>query len=114
MNPTRFLSMWLVLPAIVGLLAAAPCRADEKDEVKKKIQELDKVTGEEQILDAARKLFRDKANTVKMLKIVNDMAKLDSTQFKFNSAFILARTAGALKNYDVALRLYQVCNKKAR
>ena len=114
MNPTRFVSKWLVLPAIVALLAAAPCRADEKDEVKKKIQELDKITGDEQIRDAARKLFRDKANTVKMLKIVNDMAKLDSKQFQYNSAYILAVSASALKSYDVSLRLFGVCEKKAR
>jgi tetratricopeptide (TPR) repeat protein len=113
MNPTRFLGKWLVLPAIIVLLASGQSRADEKEDAKKKIAELDKITGDDAVNAAALKLYRDKANTLKLLKIADDMAKLDSKQFKYNTAMILAVTARALKNDDVSLRFYRVCEKRA-
>ena len=41
------------------------------------------------------------------------MVKLDSKQFQYNGAVILARAAAGLKNYDLSLRFFKVCGEIA-
>jgi tetratricopeptide (TPR) repeat protein len=116
MNRNRHYSHWLAVPAVMGLMLAGVARGDdsEPDALKKKILELNKVTGEDTVRDRLRDLIKDKATTLKMLKVADDMAKLDSKQLHFNAAYILAIAAGQFKDNDVALRLFRICDKKAR
>jgi tetratricopeptide (TPR) repeat protein len=115
---------------VIGLAAAlvlvAPAAyADDKDNLKKEIEELNKITGDGKLIDKAKDLAKDKEHAVKLLKQADDMAKLDSKQFKYNAAYILAWTAVIVKEkekdkakepelYDIAIRLFKLCEKQAR
>jgi tetratricopeptide (TPR) repeat protein len=116
MYQSRDFIRWLAVPALVGLLFVGNTRADdnEGDALKKKILELNKITGEDQLTDKLREMVKDKANTTKLLRVADDMAKLDSKQFTYNSANILAGAARILKDNDIALRFLRICEKKAR
>lgn len=116
MNNNRHFIRWLALPAVMVLVLAGIARADdnEPDALKKKVLDLNKTTGEDAVRDRVRDLIKDKANTTKLLKVADDMAKLDSKQLNFNTAYMLAIAAGQFKDYDISLRLFRVCDKKAR
>src|SRR5262245_20083121 len=80
------------LAAALALLAPA-ARADEKEDLKKEIQTINDVTGDAKLIKKAKQLSKDKAHAVKLLNHADEMAKLDSKQFKYNGAYILAWTA---------------------
>ena len=104
----------LALAMAATVFVSSTIAADDSDALKKQIQELKKITGEDTIRDKVLELVKDKAKTEKLLKVADDMAKLDSKQFNYNSAYILASAALRLKSNDTALRFYKLCEKKAK
>src|SRR5579859_3351667 len=113
MNRTR--SLWPLLTALLGAaLITVPARADEPPaDLKQKILKFNSITGTEAIFQQTRDLVKDPAETKKLLKVAEEMAKADPKQFKYTGALILARTAGALKNYDLSLRFFKICSNFA-
>src|ERR1051326_7168344 len=103
----------LCLAAALALLAPA-ARADEKDDLKKEIQQLNNQTGDGKVIDSVKDLLKDKAHLAKLLKEAEEMAKLDSKSFKYNGAYILALAAAQVKDYDSAVRLFKICEKQAK
>lgn len=114
MTRYRLLQGGLALAIAATVMVSPALAADESDALKKKVQELNKITGEDPIRDKLVELIKDKANTQKLLKVADDMAKLDSKQFNYNSAYILASAALRLKSPDIAMRFYKLCEKKAK
>lgn len=102
----------LLFPALL-LVVGAPIRAAEEEELRQLIKELNSLTGDDSARTKARELVKDKEKAAKIIKIADDMGKLDSKQFKFNAAMALAKTAGHIKNYDAALRFYKISEKQA-
>jgi len=99
---------------IIALTALAPAvRAADEDAVKEKIKELNNLSGNEAVLKKVRDLLKDKDAAKKLVKAADEMAKLDSKQFKYTGAQALAVTAFQLKDYEAAMRFYKICDKKA-
>jgi tetratricopeptide (TPR) repeat protein len=108
------LTLRLALALAFLAAAALPAvRADEKEDLKKEILALKDKSGDDWTQSKAIELVKNKAHLKKLLKQADDMAKLDSSQFSFNSAYVLALCATQLKDYDVAKHLLGVCTKQA-
>src|SRR6266404_2785690 len=100
----------LFAATLAAALTAGAARADEPVDLKQKILKLNSITGDEPIIEKVKELVKDKAGTEKLLKTADDMAKLDSKQFQYNGAVILAKTAYGLKNYDLSLKFFKMCS----
>jgi len=112
----RVLLTRLALAFAVSAAVLLPARAaDEKQELQKEIQELNQKTGDDDwVRPKAVELLKNKAHLSKLLKEADEMAKLDSDKLKFNTAYVLALSAGQMKDYEVSLRLLKVCEKQAK
>ncbi len=110
----RLLPAVIALAILSGAFAPAVLGADDNEAIRKKVLELNKVTGEDTLRSKAIELIKDKANSKKMLQVADDMAKLDSKQFTYNAAWILGLVARQFDEKDVALRFFRICEKKAR
>jgi tetratricopeptide (TPR) repeat protein len=114
MKTMMFRPAVVLLAMLAAMGAANSARATEEDDLRKQIKELNGLTGDDSSRTAARELLKDKAKLAKLLRLADDMAKLDSKQFKYNSAMALAMAAHQVKNYDVAQRFYKLCEKQAK
>lgn len=114
MSRFRIVAKALALAVLLGVACAPATAADDSEAIKKKVQALNKITGEDAINEKLLELAKDKDGTKKLLAVAEDMAKLDSKQFNYNSALILASAARRLKSTDTALRFYKLCEKKAK
>ena len=100
----------LFATVLAAALTAGAARAEEPADLKQKVLKLNSVTGDEPIFNQVRDLVKDKPGTEKLLKTAEDMVKLDSKQFQYNGAVILARASAGLKNYDLSLRFFKLCS----
>src|SRR5262245_25486413 len=93
--------------------AASAARAADDEAVKNQIKELNNLSGTETVIKKVRDILKDKDSAKKLVKAADEMAKLDSKQFKYNGAYALGITAEQLKDYDAAMRFYKIGDKKA-
>src|SRR5216683_3112029 len=105
--------MLLAALALSFSLLTTSLRADADDaELRKQALALNDVTGDQPMRGTVVALVEDAANTKKLLavaaKIVKE-AKEKEQPFNFNGAYILARTAQALKDVDNSERFYRIC-----
>jgi len=107
-RPLIQLSLGLLLVAFSGLLI----RADE-EELRKKALSLNNITGEKAILGKIGELRKDKSGLKALLGVAATMAKEKDQPFNYTGAFILARAAQLIKEYDAAETLYKVCVAEA-
>ncbi|MCX7700760.1 MAG: tetratricopeptide repeat protein [Gemmataceae bacterium] len=104
--------MQILLSALVGLLIALPPMVP--DAVQRKIAELNNLKGgQDAVRQKARELLKDREAAKKLVEEAGERAKLDSKQFKYNAAYVLALVAFELERYDVALRFFGICEKQA-
>jgi len=107
-------TMWpLFATVLAAALTAGAARAEEPADLKEKVLKLNSITGDEPVANKVRELVKDKAGTEKLLKTAEDMVKLNSKQFQYPGAVILARSAAGLKNYDLSLRFFKLCGEIA-
>lgn len=100
-----------LLSLIIGLLVALPPLTP--DPVQRKIAELNNLKGgQEAVRKKARELLKDRDAAKKLVDEAGERAKLDSKQFKYNAAHVLALLASELERYDVALRFFRICEEQ--
>jgi len=99
--------------AAVAMLAPLAARADD-EALRKQVLALNSITGDEAVKAKILELGKDKAAAEKLIKQATEMAKLDSKQFKYVGARVLALTAYQIKDYEAALRFYRINDKQAR
>src|SRR5258707_11869398 len=100
--------------AVVALLVltgmALPVRAaEEREDLRKKALALNDVTGKDPMKGQIKALLEDAAGTKKLLAVAVGMAKEKEQPFNYNAAYILARTAQMVKDFDASERFYKLC-----
>lgn len=102
--------------ALLGPLAVhSTCRADDED-LTKKIQQLNAITGNDNVTEKVKELVNPKntAATEKLLKAAEEMLKTNPKAFQYNGSVIIARTSLGLKKYDMSLKFYKHCAQIAK
>jgi hypothetical protein len=94
----------------VPLLTAAP--VPEKD-VKAQALALNDLTGDDAIQGQVRTFVENPESTKSLLSTALTMAKEKDQPFNYNALYVLARTAGALKEYDQSVVFYKKARDKA-
>jgi tetratricopeptide (TPR) repeat protein len=107
------LPMLLAALALSFLFLATCVRADTDDaDLRKQALALNDVTGDQPMRGKVLALVEDAANTKKLLAVAAKIAKEAKEKdqpFNFNGAYILARTAQALKDVEGSERFYRIC-----
>lgn len=83
--------------------------ADETEALREKARKLNDITGNSAIDGAAQILIEDPAGTKKLLVAALEMTKGKEQPFNFNAAFILARAALQLKDYEASRTFFRIC-----
>jgi tetratricopeptide (TPR) repeat protein len=109
---------WLACAAILVALAylVAPVSADDaggNDAQRDRLLELNKLTGNDPMEGEIKVLTDDPAGTKKLLPVALKMLKEKDKPLNYNAAFVLARAAQELKEYDACETLYKYCNDEA-
>ncbi len=94
----------LALAAVLVLTATASA-AD--DDLRAKALKLNDITGDDAVNAKVRELFKNPEGTKKLLDVALKMAKEKEQPFNVNATLILARVAGALKQYDTSEYFYR-------
>jgi tetratricopeptide (TPR) repeat protein len=105
----------LIIAAILGLFGPATVAqaADENAGLRRKALALNDITGDKPILAEIKNLIGDPAGTRKLLHEAAAMAKEKEQPFNYNGAYILARTALQLRDYEASKVFYQICAEQA-
>jgi tetratricopeptide (TPR) repeat protein len=114
MEPVRF-AHGLIIAALLALfgLASVSRAADDDTALRRKAMALNDITGDKPILAEIQNLVRDPSQTRKLLHVAVDMAKEKEQPFNYNGAYILARTALQLRDYEASKVFYQICADQA-
>src|SRR5262245_3346155 len=82
-------------------MLTSPLRAADDDAaLRQKALSLNTITGENPIKGRIKMLVEDAAGTKKMLPVAAALAKGKDQPFTYNAAYILARTAQELKDFE--------------
>src|SRR5438128_5489694 len=100
----------LIITALLGLCVQA---ADEDVGLRRKALALNDVTGDNPILGEVKTLVKDPPGTRKLLREAVSMAKQKEQPFNYNGAYILARTALALRELNASKVFFQICAEQA-
>jgi tetratricopeptide (TPR) repeat protein len=103
---------WAIVALAVAVLANASHSADD-DALKKKAHALNEITGDAAIAGHLRKMIKDEAGTKQLLAVAVKLAEEKPQPFNYNAAFILARSAQAVKDIEAAQRFYRICKEDA-
>jgi tetratricopeptide (TPR) repeat protein len=93
--------------------AEAPERPADDGDLKAKALALNDVTGDEPIQGQIKALAADPAGTKKLLAAAVPLAKAKEQPFNYNGAYVLARAALELKDYEAAQVFFRVCVDQA-
>ena len=103
-----------VIPAImIGFLLVGPIGAEEKDPLREQALKLNEITGTATMEGELKALIKDEEGTKKLLDVAIKMTKEKPQPFNYTAAFILARSAQALKNFEVSETFYKLAAKDA-
>jgi tetratricopeptide (TPR) repeat protein len=86
---------------------------NDNDAAQKRILKLNSITGNDAMRAQVLELIKDKAETKKMLKVADDMAKEKKDKLHYNAAYILGLAALQLKELDIGQHLFQICTDEA-
>lgn len=99
--------------AVLLLTVAGSAPAADDNPLREKALQLNSITGQDAIGGKILELVNDKTNAKTLVAEAVKMAKQDEQPFNYNGAYILARTAHALKENDSSLVFYKVCVDQA-
>ncbi len=100
--------------ALVGLcLLAARSQADSDDNLKKKIFDLNKLTGTEAMQGALQALLEDKGGAKKLLASALPLAKEKKANLSYNAALVLALASADMKDMQGSEIFFRVCMDQA-
>ncbi len=98
---------WAAVLVVVGL--ALPARAAEDETaLQERALELNKVTGNDPIKGQILTLLKDAPGSKKLLPVATRMSKEKEQPFNINAAYILARTARALRDVESSQHFYRL------
>lgn len=97
---------------VLGLAGLARAAADD-DALRRKALALNDVTGSDPIEGEVKALVGDPKGTKKLITTAVPMAKEKNQPFNYNAAYILARTAQELKDFESCEVFYRVCAELA-
>jgi pentatricopeptide repeat protein len=106
------LSVGLILAALF-VLAGSIQAAEEEAALRRKALALNDITGDKPIAGEIKTLVNDAAGTRKLLHEAVSMAKKKEQPFNYNGAYILGRTALALRELDTSKLFFQICADQA-
>ncbi len=102
-----------MLAALVVLAGLTAARAEEPVDWRSRALALNDITGDNPIRGEIKTLVSDPAQAKKLLAAALPLAKEKSQPFNYNAAFILARTALQLKDYEASLPFLRICAAEA-
>lgn len=99
----------------VTLLGSSAVAQDSNLELRDKAIALNRVTGDEAIMAKLRELYKDKAGLKKLIAEARSLAKEKEKELPLNytANYILARAAGATKDYDSGEFFYKASLERA-
>ncbi len=95
---------------VLGLIVTA--RADD-DALRRRVQELNNVTGDDPVSARVKELVSQPETTKKLLAEAATMAEDKGQPLTYNAAYILARAATELKDLQAGDKFYRVCGRQA-
>jgi len=101
------------LCGLLLVLANQAPAADEDAALRDKILALNNFTGSDPMDGEVKLLTKDAAGTKKLLPLAVKMVQEKDSPVNYNAAYILARAAQELKDYDAAEKLYKFCSDQA-
>jgi tetratricopeptide (TPR) repeat protein len=102
----------MMLALVGGALVLSGAYAEDA-ELRKKVLELNQVTGANPLQAKAQKLLANPAETKKLLAEAQAIAKEKKQSFNYNGALILAQVAQDLKDLAAAEVFYRICMEEA-
>jgi predicted Zn-dependent protease len=106
-----------VVAAVIVVLAAGLASpgqaADDEASLRKELLALNDITGEDAMRGEILILLEDRGRSKKLLTVAALMIKEKKPPFNYNAAYILARVAQRLKDYDTSGALYRICADEA-
>ncbi len=103
----------------IGLLAfvvaflTQPLDAAETDPLREKALSLNAITGSGPLEGELRLLFKDEAGTKKLVETAVKMAKETPQPFNYPAAYLLARSAHFIKDFEAAKVFYKIASDAA-
>ena len=92
---------------------AQPLRAADDEALRDKALKLNDITGTAPLEGELRLLLKDEAGTKKLVETAVKMAKEKDQPFNYTGAFILARAAHFVKDFEAAQVFYEIAKKTA-
>ena len=108
--------MWrrgAVLAALIGGLTFGPVWAADANPLQQKALKLNEITGTEPLEGQLRLLIKDEAGTKKLVETAIKMLDDGRGPFNYTAAFLLARGAHSVKNYNAAQTFYKIASEQA-
>jgi tetratricopeptide (TPR) repeat protein len=105
--------LFRVVVGSFALVAVSVGAAAESDPIVEKALKLNEITGAGPMEGQLRVLFKNEAETKKLVAVAVKMLKDDPKQFNFNGAFLLARSAHFVKDFDAAQAFYKFASEDA-
>ena len=108
-----------IFSGILGILILNLAWADdkdkekEKDPLREKALKLNDITGTAPMEGELRKLIKDEAGSKKLIATAEKMSKEKPQPFNYTAAFILARVAHALKEFEPAKAFYKLASEES-
>ena len=87
--------------------------AADADPLRDKALKLNAITGNDAIEGQLKLLFKDEDGTRKLVAVALKMTKEDPQPFNYTAAFMLARSAHLVKDYDAAQAFYKIATESA-
>jgi tetratricopeptide (TPR) repeat protein len=109
----RFATRTAALAMGLFVLFACSLQAADSDPLRDKALKLNEITGTGPMEGQLRLLVKDEAGTKKLVEAAVKMAKDKPQPFNFTGAFLLARAAHVVKNYDAAQVFYKISSEAA-
>lgn len=104
---------WAVAALAVTCFVLPAFSAEDGAKLKERVLALNDVTGDKTIEAKILLMAKDPDGTKKELKLARALVKTQPETFNYNAAYVLARAAENLKDYDSGLVFYRVCVKQA-
>jgi len=102
------------LVILVGWFSASPVGADGTEEVTlKKLNELNKITGNEPLQGALKGLLDDKEGAKQLAAAALPLAKSKKEALSYNAALVLAAITAEMKDLPKSEVFYRLCMEKA-
>jgi tetratricopeptide (TPR) repeat protein len=102
-----------LLAVLVVVVVNRALPAEETDPIRERALKLNDITGTGPLEGELRQLIKDEAGTKKLIDVAVKMAKEKPQPFNYTSAFLLARGAHAVKNFEAAQVFYKLAAEDA-